>query len=182
MGHSLGAHVSAFAAKNLQQSAGYGNISLLIGADPASPGYIFKDCKDRFCNTDAKRVVALHTSMIGLQKSLGHLDLWFNNGLGQPACGVSIINDLNFFCSHIILLKYMANMLKDDCVFIGNPVPRRTNLLASIQPGCSSSRTDCIVVDNRIFDPNYSVKGDYCVSVSPKVPYCYTKNKINCQK
>ncbi|XP_011063630.1 PREDICTED: phospholipase A1-like [Acromyrmex echinatior] len=86
IGHSLGAHISSFAAKNLQTS-GYGKVPLLIGSDPAGPLFMLKGPEDRFSDTDAERVIALHTSALGLQKSLGHLDLWFNNGLSQPACG-----------------------------------------------------------------------------------------------
>ncbi|XP_011698580.1 PREDICTED: phospholipase A1-like, partial [Wasmannia auropunctata] len=86
MSHSLGAHISDFAAKNLQK-LDYGKIPLLIGTDPAAPIFGLRNCKNRFCKKDAERVVALHTSALGLQKSLGHLDLWFNNGLNQPKCG-----------------------------------------------------------------------------------------------
>jgi len=91
MGHSLGAHISGFAAKNLQQLDDGENmirkIPLLIGTDPAAPLFQYRTCKDRFCKKDAERVISLHTSILGIQKSLGHLDLWFNNGLSQPACG-----------------------------------------------------------------------------------------------
>ncbi|KAG5322562.1 PA1 Phospholipase, partial [Pseudoatta argentina] len=86
MGHSLGAHVSGFAAKDLQKS-GYGKIPLLITTDPAYPLFMFSNCEGRLCKKDAERVVVLHTSAAGIQKSIGHLDLWFNNGLSQPACG-----------------------------------------------------------------------------------------------
>ncbi|XP_011697490.1 PREDICTED: phospholipase A1-like [Wasmannia auropunctata] len=86
MGHSLGAHISGFAAKHFQKS-GYGKIPLLIGADPAVPLFELQNCENRFCKKDAERVIALHTSAFGLQISLGHLNLWFNNGLVQPACG-----------------------------------------------------------------------------------------------
>lgn len=85
IGHSLGAHISSFAAKNLQKS-NYGRVPLLIGTDPAAPLFMFHDCEDRFCETDADRVIALHTSSLGIQYSIAHLDLWFNNGFRQPAC------------------------------------------------------------------------------------------------
>lgn len=85
IGHSLGAHISSFAAKNLQKS-NYGKIPLLIGTDPAGPSFLLRDCEDRFCKTDAERVVALHSSLLGIQKSVAHLNLWFNNGISQPAC------------------------------------------------------------------------------------------------
>lgn len=86
MGHSLGAHVSSFACKNLQKS-GYGKPPRLIGTDPASPLFVGLNCTDRFCDEDATHVTALHTSLLGMPISVGHCDLWFNNGFGQPTCG-----------------------------------------------------------------------------------------------
>jgi len=98
MGHSLGAHISGFAAKILQQLDYSKNmirkIPLLIGTDPAAPLFELRTCKNRFCKTDAERVISLHTSILGIQQSLAHLDLWFNNGLSQPACGNYFILNL----------------------------------------------------------------------------------------
>ncbi|KYM76213.1 Venom phospholipase A1, partial [Atta colombica] len=121
IGHSLGAHISSFAAKNLQTS-GYGKVPLLIGSDPAGPLFMLNGPKNRFSDTDAERVVALHTSVLGLQKSIGHVDLWFNNGLSQPACGDQIIGTLKANCPHSMCNLYLASMWSDDCVFIGVPI------------------------------------------------------------
>ncbi|KYN08581.1 Venom phospholipase A1 [Cyphomyrmex costatus] len=170
IGHSLGAHISSFAAKELQTS-NYGTVPLLIGSDPAGPLFMLKGCEDRFCDKDAERVIALHTSALGLQKSIAHLDLWFNNGLNQPDCGGQIIGTMNLNCSHNIAIMYLANMWLDDCVYIGVPT-----LMVS---GCSSVRTNCIIVDNRIFYRNYTTVGDYCVSVKSKYPFC-TENNSEC--
>ncbi|KAG5343493.1 PA1 Phospholipase, partial [Acromyrmex charruanus] len=170
IGHSLGAHISGFAAKNLQKS-NYGKIPLLIGTDPAGPSFLFNDCKDRFCKTDANRVVALHSSFLGIQKSIAHLNLWFNNGISQPALKIFVLG--SFFqlnCSHNIAVEYLAHTLLDNCVYVGVPV--------SVMPGCSSNITKYIVVDSNIFDNNYSTIGDYCVSVTSKYPYCKKKNKL----
>ncbi|XP_011704794.1 PREDICTED: phospholipase A1-like isoform X2 [Wasmannia auropunctata] len=182
MGHSLGAHISGFAAKHLQKS-GYGKIPLLIGTDPAAPLFIWRIwyCKDRFCKTDAERVVALHTSALGLQISLGHLDLWFNNGLSQPKCGGLIIGSLKVNCSHNIAIEYLAITLKDDCVFIGIPISSRKSPIPNPVPGCSSDKTNCVVMDDKLFDPSDTLEGNYCASVSSEYPYC-TKKNDSCKK
>ncbi|XP_018371789.1 PREDICTED: phospholipase A1-like [Trachymyrmex cornetzi] len=178
IGHSLGAHISSFAAKNLHTS-GYGKVSLLIGSDPAGPLFMLNDCENRFCNTDGERVVALHTSGLGLQKSLGQLDLFYNNGLSQPACGGQIIGSLNVNCSHNICIMYLASMWSDDCVFIGVPIHPRIGI-PGIKPGCSDS-TNCIMVDSKIFY-NTTIVGNYCVSVASKYPFCVKKDEFKCQK
>lgn len=178
IGHSLGAHISSFAAKNLQTS-GYGKVPLLIGSDPARPLFMLNGPEDRFSDTDAERVIALHTSALGLQKSLGHLDLWFNNGVNQPACGDQIMGSLKVNCSHNICIMYLASMWSDDCVFTGVPIHNRIGI-PSIMPGCSDS-TNCIIVDNKIFY-NTTIVGDYCVSVPSKYPFCIKKDEFKCQK
>ncbi|KAG5312660.1 PA1 Phospholipase, partial [Acromyrmex insinuator] len=172
IGHSLGAHISGFAAKNLQKS-NYGKIPLLIGTDPAGPSFLFNDCKDRFCKTDANHVVALHSSFLGIQKSIAHLDLWFNNGISQPACPFFQLN-----CSHNIAVEYLAHTLLDNCVYVGVPISSRIFPFFNVMPGCSSDITKYIVVDSNIFDNNYSTTGDYCVSVTSKYPYCKEKYKL----
>ncbi|XP_024881893.1 phospholipase A1-like [Temnothorax curvispinosus] len=181
MGHSLGAHISSFAAKDLQRS-GYGKIPLLIGTEPAGPLFAHNKCEERFCESDAIRVIALHTSLVGIWHSyIAHLNLWFNNGFSQPPCGGIVIGELNVICAHNIAIVYLANMLFDGCAYVGVPTSPRTSELSDLVPGCSFNRANCIVVNVRIFDSNYSVKGDYCVSVSPEFPYC-TNNTINCQE
>ncbi|XP_011062042.1 PREDICTED: phospholipase A1-like [Acromyrmex echinatior] len=182
MGHSLGAHVSGFAAKDLQKS-GYGKIPLLITTDPAYPLFMFSNCEGRLCKKDAERVVVLHTSAAGIQKSIGHLDLWFNNGLSQPACGGWFFGIINLNCSHNIAIAYLCNTLFHGCKYtgVGISISPRTIPFLNILPGCSSDETDCITVDHRIFDRNYAIEGDYCVSVISEFPYC-TKNLSVYQK
>jgi len=54
-----------------------------------------------------------------------------------------------------------------------------TGYSCRIVPGCDTHRTDSIFVDNMIFDSNYFITGDYCVSVSSKYPYCQqTKDEL----
>ncbi|XP_018317340.1 phospholipase A1 [Mycetomoellerius zeteki] len=171
IGHSLGAHISSFAAKNLQKS-NYGKIPLLIGTDPAGPSFLLRDCEDRFCKTDAERVVALHSSLLGIQKSVAHLNLWFNNGISQPACPFFYFN-----CSHNIAVEYLATLL-DNCVYIGVPVSSRTFPFLNVMSGYSSDITRYIVVDSNLFDDSYSTIGDYCVFVTSKYPYYKKKNKL----
>jgi len=85
IGHSLGAHVSGFAAKYMQ-SVNF-TIRNIIGADPAWPLFKTNKCDEKLCKSDAKCVVALHTSDLGIQDEMGHLDLYFNGGHIQPKCG-----------------------------------------------------------------------------------------------
>ncbi|XP_012528565.1 phospholipase A1 [Monomorium pharaonis] len=180
MGHSLGAHISSFAAKYFTHSNNYDSIPLLIGTDPASPLFELRGCKDKFCKSDAKRVIALHTSLLGLQISLGHLDLWFNGGVSQPACGGDIIGSLNVNCSHNIVIVYLITSL-DNCTYTGVSVSSKVIPVPNVMPGCSSSTTNYVSVDDRIIDKHYSLTGDYCIFVKSKYPYC-TENNFSDEK
>lgn len=179
MGHSLGSHISGFAAKQLQ-NLNYGKVPLLIGTDPASPLFELRTCTNRLCKSDAERVIVLHSSALGLQVSLGHLDLWFNNGFRQPACGGSIIGGLNVNCSHNIAIVYLITLL-DNYEYVGVPVASRKIPLPNVIFGCSSDTTNCIVVDNKIIDRSSSTVGDYCVFVTSEYPYC-TRKDVSCFK
>lgn len=85
IGHSLGAHVCGFASKEIQES-NYGLVPLLFGADPAGPLFMLNSCEDRLCETDGKTTIVLHTSSLGINYPIGHLDLYFNHGYMQPGC------------------------------------------------------------------------------------------------
>lgn len=86
IGHSLGAHVSGFAGKEVQKLLN-DQVPLIIAADPAKPFFSSKTCDKRVCKTDTKRLIVFHTSTLGLPDPIGHLDLQFNNGGAQPNCG-----------------------------------------------------------------------------------------------
>ncbi|XP_011883462.1 PREDICTED: phospholipase A1-like [Vollenhovia emeryi] len=180
VGHSLGAHISGFAAKNLNNT-GYGKPPLLIGIDPAKPLFQHKPCEYRFCNSDAKRVEALHTSGLGMYKSVGHLDLWFNNGLDQPTCDIVLpgTGALNIGCSHSIGIYYLVNTLLPDCEYVAFPIPKDETLLEKVEFKCTPNETPAyIIVNNNLFDSNYNRTGDYCVIVSSKYPYCMYREQL----
>ncbi|XP_011699621.1 PREDICTED: phospholipase A1-like, partial [Wasmannia auropunctata] len=181
MGHSLGAHIAGFAGKSFQKLR-YGIFPLLFGSDPAAPIlFALKSCENRFCKSDAERTIVIHVSILGIQKSLGHLDLWPNNGINQPACGDKITGVTNTSCTHNIGLLYLRSTLLDDCVFDSVPISPRKIPIPNLVPGCSSNKTNCVVVDNRLFEPSYSLEGNYCVSVSSQSPFC-TKKNDSCKK
>ncbi|KAG5312016.1 PA1 Phospholipase, partial [Acromyrmex insinuator] len=164
IGHSLGAHVSGFAAKNMQ-SLGF-TIERIIGADPAWPLFKHNDCQNRLCDSDAKCVVVLHTSDLGIQFKIGLLDLYFNGGHIQPKCGI------NISCSHTRAIIYITDIFKNNCGFLG--------VSYSSSPYPDSNTTDCIVVNSNILDCNNSTKGTYYLFVD-KDSHC-TQETFNCKQ
>ncbi|XP_011636828.1 phospholipase A1-like isoform X1 [Pogonomyrmex barbatus] len=169
VGHSLGAHINGFAAKNIKKSIS-GKIPLLIGTDPAAPPFMFQSCPNRFCIEDADRVIAFHTSPLGIPYSIAHLDLWFNNGMLQPGCELF---GFNVECSHNIAVEYLAHMLLNNCNFIGVPTKHLISTPLRFVPKCPvPDKISCISINDKIFDSNNSIKGNYCVHVKSQSPYC----------
>nr|P0DSI2.1 RecName: Full=Phospholipase A1; Short=PLA1; AltName: Full=Venom allergen 1; Flags: Precursor [Dinoponera quadriceps] len=179
IGHSLGSHVCGFASKKIYES-GYGKVPLLFAADPAQPLFQLKQCPDRLCDTDAKLVITLHTSQIGLGYPIGGLDLYFNGGFVQPKCHLDIT------CAHIRSVLYLINMVEKKCSFPGIPATYKQILNPfSKFPYPNSKTTDCFVMDDSIFNPRRKslqnlAGGIYYMFVDPDT-FCTRKN-FNCQR
>lgn len=184
IGDGLGAHISSFAAKKLK-NWNY-TIPLLIGSDPMDFEITKADCSERFCKNDAERVVALHTSLWGIRESLGHLDLWFNNGHNQPGCYGWHMQVENARCSHKRGILYVRDIMLYNTEYVGVSIPAvEDSSWPRVVPTCSLDRSDRIVIDKRIFDSNDITTGDYCVGLLhwPQTVYCIPSlEHPTCQK
>lgn len=91
-GHSLGAHIAGCAGRNVN-----GKIDYIIGMDPARPFFKLSS-NDKLDTSDASLVQVIHTNafLLGFDSSLGHVDIFPNNGYRQPGCE----RDLTQTCSH----------------------------------------------------------------------------------
>ncbi|RZC41440.1 pancreatic lipase-related protein 2-like [Asbolus verrucosus] len=130
VGHSLGAHVSGFAARNVTR----GKIGRVTGLDPALPGFTKWFEWDYIKDTDAEFVDIIHTSsgFLGIGKPVGHVDFFPNGGsVPQPGCSfikVTVSGEvarlfhllLQFFeaCSHGRSWKYFAESLTSSIPFL----------------------------------------------------------------
>lgn len=88
VGHSLGAHVSGFAAKRVYERLNR-KVAKIFGLDPAGPLFSKRDDKDRLSRDDARIVVILHTDggKFGFKASFGAIDFYANTGSAvQPGC------------------------------------------------------------------------------------------------
>ncbi|XP_071953379.1 pancreatic lipase-related protein 2-like [Antedon mediterranea] len=85
IGFSLGAHCAGYAGKILD-----GEIGRITGLDPAGRNYekLRSYARLGLYRTDAMFVDIIHTekTLLGLEKSVGHLDFYVNNGEDQTGC------------------------------------------------------------------------------------------------
>ncbi|KAG7283701.1 hypothetical protein CRUP_020474 [Coryphaenoides rupestris] len=90
LGYSLGAHVAGIAGDLTQQQ-----ISRITGLDPAGPTFEHADNQNILSPGDAQFVDVLHTNTrgspdrsIGIQRPVGHVDIYPNGGTFQPGCDI----------------------------------------------------------------------------------------------
>ncbi|KAJ8951113.1 hypothetical protein NQ318_021557 [Aromia moschata] len=106
VGHSLGAHVSGNAGAALG-----GELSLIVGLDPAGPLFLRTDTRTRLDPTDAKFVQVIHTNagLLGVNFDSGHSDYYPNGGSSQPGC----ILDVAGSCAHSRSYIYYAESISN---------------------------------------------------------------------
>lgn len=109
IGHSLGAHVSAFAGKRVYNVTNE-KIAKIIALDPAGPLFSGREEDRRLSKNDAVGVFVLHTDggKFGYQDSFGAADFYANTGSAvQPGC-LSIeslsIKNITSACKYFIFV------------------------------------------------------------------------------
>lgn len=90
LGYSLGAHVAGIAGDLTDHK-----ISRITGLDPAGPTFENADNQFILSRDDAQFVDVLHTNTrgspdrsIGIQRPVGHIDIYPNGGTFQPGCDI----------------------------------------------------------------------------------------------
>lgn len=108
IGHSLGAHVSGFAGKNVKN----GKISQITGLDPAWPGFSYNKPYGRLCETDAVYVESIQTcgGYLGFIEPIGMAAFYPNGGKSQPGCGL----DLGGSCAHSRSYQYYGEAIRKN--------------------------------------------------------------------
>ncbi|XP_043495335.1 phospholipase A1 [Polistes fuscatus] len=163
IGHSLGAHTSGFAGKEVQKLK-LGKYKEIIGLDPAGPYFHRNKCPDRLCETDAEYVQAIHTSIIlGVYYNVGTVDFYVNYGKHQPGC-----NDPS--CSHTKAVKYLTECIKQECCLIGTPW---NSYLSTPKPISQCKRDTCVCVG--LNAKSYPSKGAFYAPVEANAPYCHNE-------
>lgn len=107
-GHSLGAHLAGYIGVTLGNDASAKRrLGTVVGMDPAALEFT-SNTLFRMSSTDARQVLNIVTSAVGLQMELGSLNFFPNYGNMQPACG------LNIACSHATAQLYYAEAINKN--------------------------------------------------------------------
>lgn len=189
IGHSLGAHVSSYIAKNFLRKGM--KVKRITGLDPAAPFFQGENQNVRLDSSDADLVVAIHTNAGGLGVALlsGHVDFFFNGGTDQPGCSPSPIQYLfshreNWLsCSHQRAHEYFIEAVNNTCSMWGKPATLRSvgtsiinsvtrgllpDLLTPRQDACEDGQ--CLPVG--LETDQYQRKGVFVVFTRSSPPFC----------
>ncbi|KMQ93906.1 pancreatic triacylglycerol lipase [Lasius niger] len=110
IGHSLGAHIVGLAAHNAK-----GEVSFIVGLDPALPGFYLAGPGSRISNDDAQYVEIIHTNggLLGFSAAIGDSDFYPNGGKSQSGC----LLDIGGACSHARSYKFFAESIDSSLGF-----------------------------------------------------------------
>jgi len=142
VGHSLGAHVVGFIAKEVQ-TMGLGKLSRVTGLEPAFPSFELAGPEGRIDKSDAEFVQIIHTNSgflwegcLSFKEPLGHVDFYPNGGSHQPGCtdycsivgcsNLTVIDLLKGGCSHNRASLYMSESILGEIgetEFVGRHCP-----------------------------------------------------------
>lgn len=160
VGHSLGAHICGFAAKELRRRQSKWRIERITGLDPAQPCFKNADSTMKLHKTDALFVDIIHTN--------GRLLSEIGLGLPEP------IGELRFICGSCffyVTLEFRVSLLPGHVDFYPNG--------GRIQPGC-------IRIDSSYFEYlPIPLRGWYVPSVSRKfiiIISCFDDRTIRFQQ
>ncbi|KAK9890748.1 hypothetical protein WA026_012096 [Henosepilachna vigintioctopunctata] len=173
IGHSLGAHVVAFAGKRIKKLTA-SRVRRISALDPAGPYFrlpiIFEN--ERLSREDAEIVDVIHTDggFFGFDEPLGTVDIYVNGGRRrQPGChDAEPMFDVyeilkNSFCSHKRSHDYFIQSLNNAeirCHFCASYMNLRNNT-------CSTSKVYQIIHQNITED----MKGICAVNTGRVPPY-----------
>ncbi|SPP80540.1 phospholipase A1 [Drosophila guanche] len=158
IGHSLGAHVSGYAGKNVRN----GQLHTIIGLDPALPLFSYDSPNKRLNSNDAWYVESIQTNggQLGFLKPIGKGAFYPNGGKSQPGCGLDITGS----CAHSRSVIYYAEAVSRD----NFPTMRCGNYESAVSSSCGSSYSS---VRMGATTNAYMVSGDYYVPVRSDAPY-----------
>lgn len=141
VGYDLGAHVAGIAGKNSVR----GRISRIIGLDPARPLFNDNTAASRISVGDARVVVIFHSNggQLGIFTRIGDLDYYINNGVTQPECSTTNVNE----CSHYRSVITLTRLLTGQNNFVIIPCES----IQEVATGCSMDPVEILLEE---FDPS----------------------------
>ncbi|KAJ8664652.1 hypothetical protein QAD02_006314 [Eretmocerus hayati] len=191
IGHSLGAHICGYAAKELDRRQAGWPVHRITGLDPAQPCFRNSNTMLRLDREDAKFVDVIHTNArvlkklgLGLSYPIGHADFYPNGGSVQPGC---LITESTFWkylplptstirktiCSHgrsyVYFIESINAAVDKNCTFWAREWDMSYN---GIEPILTSQCNESECVEMGINAEKYLGNGTFLAMTGRESPYC----------
>ncbi|EZA53331.1 Exosome component [Ooceraea biroi] len=196
IGHSLGAHICGFAAKELKKIRNRWTVQRITGLDPAQPCFKRAEASAHLHKTDAPFVDVIHTNGrllrrlgLGLPDAIGHIDFYPNGGEMQPGCvrtESSIFDNIipkkaiqEAICSHgrsyIYLTESLTSAATRNCSFWArNWDLTYRHFLQIIREPCSEDSCTEMGIRAEI----YAQRGKFFVITANSHPFCANSSDV----
>ncbi|KAF5298079.1 hypothetical protein FQA39_LY11847 [Lamprigera yunnana] len=163
IGHSLGAHLSAYVGYTLQKDFNL-KLGRITGLDPADPHFAQARAPVRLDRSAADYVDVIHTDAsafirggLGLVEKVGHVDYYPNGGNSQPGCDLTVMQSISlergsFFrgirsfvgCNHIRAHELFLESINPKCPFMSISCNSYENLKNGTCFECNKKNRHCI--------------------------------------
>ncbi|KAF5301941.1 hypothetical protein FQR65_LT08676 [Abscondita terminalis] len=163
IGHSLGAHLSAYIGYTLQKDFNL-KLGRISGLDPAEPHFAKSQAPVRLDRSAAYYVDVIHTDAsafirggLGIVESVGHVDYYPNGGNNQPGCDRSVMQSISlesgsFFkgmrsflgCNHIRSHLLFLESINTKCPFSSITCNAYEDLVNGTCFDCDQNGQNCL--------------------------------------
>ncbi|KAI4502880.1 hypothetical protein M0802_001924 [Mischocyttarus mexicanus] len=197
IGHSLGAHICGFAAKEFKKRQSNWIIHRITGLDPAQPCFRNTGSSIHLDKTDAPFVDIIHTNGkllsnlgLGLPEPIGHVDFYPNGGKSQPGCHESNKTYFGYLpipqkyiqqaiCNHgrsyIYLTESLLLTSMNNCSFWAHHWDLSyKNIKKIISEPCNKD----VCLEMGIKAENYPHRGTFFLFTSKSSPYCVNETEL----
>ncbi|XP_011647607.1 phospholipase A1-like [Pogonomyrmex barbatus] len=197
IGHSLGAHICGFVAKELKKRQTEWIVRRITGLDPAQPCFRKTDASVHLHKNDAPFVDVIHTngklltSMgLGLPEAIGHIDFYPNGGKMQPGCirtnssyfdylQIPMIAMQQAICSHgrsyVYLTESLTSATARNCSFWAHRWDLTyRHLFQIIAEPCDTN----VCTEMGIRAELYDQRGTFFVATASTSPFCANSTDI----
>jgi hypothetical protein len=142
MGHSLGGQTCGYMGKAIH-GGGSPRLGRVTGLDPAGPLFNTDDIRVRLDSSDTLFMDNIHTNaqILGIGRSVGHVDFYPNKGMTQPPCAVDD-PPITIDCDHGICRDYVVMSLRHpSCDFTARPCDSTEDADNGLCESCNPSTT-----------------------------------------
>ncbi|XP_028514063.1 inactive pancreatic lipase-related protein 1 [Exaiptasia diaphana] len=156
---------------------------VIVGLDPASPGYRDEHIDVRLDATDAEFVDVIHSDSprVGTPDKSGKFDFWPNGGGSQPGCAIKkrgVVDKIVKLvgCEHFRAHQYFIESIKStECLFRSYPCRSWNEFRRGDCMECGANGKNCPEMGFNAIKYKDVKNGNFYLYTNEKPPYCVSR-------